>query len=194
MATQPQHLYSPEEYVALEQRLGVKHEYHAGQVFEMAGASAPHCRLQVTLAAEVQTRLRGAACAAYSSDFRVVVERADFATYPDLSIISGRPQPANGFKHSCTNPNVLIEVLSPGTERYDRGAKFDRYRKLPSLREYILISQHEAAIDLYRLENGKWVLYPLRGEDAILSLTSPGIEIPLRDIYFDVALEEAEEG
>ena len=194
MAALPQRLISPEEYVALEQRLGVKHEYHAGQVFAMAGGSGRHARLQVNIATEVNTRLRGTSCAAYSADFRVVVESANVATYPDLTIICGRPQRARAFKHSCTNPTALLEVLSPGTEGYDRGAKFEHYRKLPSLREYVLISQHEAAIDLYRLENGKWVLYPFRGEDAILSLISAGIEIPLRDIYFDVPFEDAEEG
>ena len=194
MAALPQRLISPEEYVALEQRLGVKHEYHAGQVFAMAGGSGRHARLQVNIATEVNTRLRGTSCAAYSADFRVVVESANVATYPDLTIICGRPERARAFKHSCTNPTVLLEVLSPGTEGYDRGAKFDRYRKLPSLREYVLISQYEAAIDLYRLENGHWILHELRGEDAVLSLTSAGIEIPLRDIYFDVPFEDAEEG
>ena len=194
MATQPLHLLSPEEYVALEQKLGVKHEYHAGQVFAMAGASGPHSRLQVNVTVEIGSRLRGTRCKAYSSDFRVVIESADLATYPDLSIVCEPVEPAKRFKHSCTNPTVLVEVLSPSTESYDRGAKFEQYRKLPTLREYVLVSQREIAIDLFRLENGHWVLHPFRGEDAILSLTSAGIEIPLRDIYFDVPLEDAEQG
>ena len=179
MAALPQRLISPEEYVALEQDLDVKHEYHAGQVFAMAGGSGPHSRLQINLAMEVESRLRGTSCTAYSADFRVVVESADLATYPDLTIVCGPPQSAKAFKHSCTNPTVLVEVLSPRTERYDRGAKFDHFRVLSSLREFVLVSQREVAIDLHRLENGKWVLYPFRGEDAILSLTSAGIEIPL---------------
>lgn len=187
------HLLSPEEYVALEQKLGVKHEYHDGQVFAMEGVSAPHSRLQVTLAAGVQTRLRGASSSAYSSDFRIVVEAANLAVYPDLSVICGPPLRAKAFKHSGTNPTVLFEVLSPETESYDRGAKFEQYRKLPTLREYVLVSQREIAIDLFRLENGRWVLHPFRGEDAVLSLTSAGIEIPLRDIYFDIPFEDAEQ-
>ena len=194
MATQPQHLFSPEEYVALEQRLGVKHEYHAGQMFAMAGGSAPHSRIQINLAREVDERLTGTSCTAYSSDFRIVIEEADVGTYPDLSIVCGPLQTAAMFKHSCTNPSVLIEVLSPSTERYDRGAKFMQYRKLRSLREYVLISQREAAAEVFRLENGHWVLYESRGEGAVLSLSSAGIEIPLRDLYRNVPFEDAEQG
>jgi Uma2 family endonuclease len=193
MATLPQHRISPDEYVALEQQLGVKHEYHDGQVFAMSGASGTHSRLQVNITVEVGTRLRGTSCAAYSADFRVVIETGDLATYPDLSIVCGKVQRAKAFKHSCTNPTALIEVLSPSTERYDRGAKFEQYRKLDSLREYVLVSQHGIAVDLFRLENDHWVFYPIRGEEALLSLTSAGIEIPLRDIYRDVNFEDAEE-
>jgi len=194
MATQPQHLFSPEEYVALEQRLGVKHQYHAGQVFAMPGGSGPHSRLQINLAVEVDTRLRGTSCTTYSADFRVVVESADLATYPDLTIVCGPLQRSKAFKHSCTNPTVLIEVLSPSTERYDRGAKFMQYRKLGSLREYVLVSQREAAAEVFRLENGHWVLYESRGDGAVLSLSSAGIEIPLRDLYRNVSFDDAEEG
>jgi len=192
MASVPQPRLSPDEYIALEQRLGIKHEYHDGQVFAMSGASALHARLQLRIGGLVDARITGTPCTAYSADFRVVIEKADMATYPDISIICGRVQPAAAFKHSCTNPVTLIEVLSPSTERYDRGAKFEQYRKLDSLREYVLVSQHEVAIDLFRLENGHWVLYPLRGEDAVLSLTSAAIEIPLRDIYRDVNFADAD--
>lgn len=185
---------SPEEYVALEQKLGVKHEYHDGQMFALAGASLPHGRIQVNLARRVDEGLAGNSCSAYPSDVRVVIEAADMATYPDLSIVCGPEQRAKAYQHSITNPTVLFEVLSPSTERYDRGAKFEQYRKLQSLREYVLVSQHEAAIDLFRLEDGHWVFHELRGPDAVLSLTSAGIEIPLRDIYFDVPFEEAEQG
>ncbi|MSV31649.1 MAG: Uma2 family endonuclease [Bryobacterales bacterium] len=192
MATQPLPRISPEEYVALEQKLGVKHEYHAGQMFAMAGVSLPHGRIQMNLAYRVTGALMDAPCSAYPSDVRVVIEAADMATYPDLSIVCGPDQPAKSFRHSITNPTVLIEVLSPSTERYDRGAKFEQYRKLESLREYVLISQDAMAVDLFRLENGKWVFHPLRGEATVLSLVSAGIEIPLRDIYRGVNFEDAE--
>ena len=122
-----------------------------------------------------------------------MVESADLATYPDLTIVCGPPQRAKAFKHSCTNPTVLIEILSPRTERYDRGAKFMQYRKLGSLREYVLVSQREAAVEVFRLDNGHWVLYESRGEGTVLSLTSAGVEIPLRSIYFNVPFEDAEE-
>lgn len=193
MATLSQHRISPDEYVALEQQLGVKHEYHDGQMFAMAGGSFAHGRIQINLARRADEALSSGPWAAYPSDVRVVIEAADMATYPDLSIVCGEPRRANKVKHSIANPTVLIEVLSPSTERYDRGTKFEQYRKLDSLREYVLISQHEIAIDLFRLENSHRVLYPLRGEESMLSLTSAGIEIPLRDIYRDVNFEDAEE-
>jgi Uma2 family endonuclease len=192
MASVPQPRVSPEEYVELEQKLGLKHEYHDGQMFAMSGASGTHSRLQVNATIEVGTRLRGTKCEAYSADFRVVIEAADMATYPDLSVICGPVEPSKRYRNSCTNPTVLIEVLSPSTERYDRGAKFEQYRKLASLREYVLVSQHEASVDLFRLENGHWVLYEVRGEAAVLELSSIGIEIPMSDLYYNVRFEDAE--
>ena len=186
------HLLSPEEYVALERKLGVKHEYHAGQVFAMAGVSVPHARIQMNFAYRLTGALMDSPCSAYPSDLRVVIEAADMATYPDLSIVCGKVERAKAFKHSCVNPTVLLEVLSPSTERYDRGVKFDQYRKLNSLREYVLISQDAMAVDLYRLNSGLWVFHSLRGEEAVLSLASTGIEIPLSDIYRGVNFEDAE--
>ena len=192
MATQPLPRISPEEYVALEQKLGVKHEYHDGQMFAMSGVSRSHARIQVNLTRRVDEALSDSPCNAYPSDLRVVIEAADMATYPDLSIVCGPDQEAKAFRHAITNPTVLIEVLSPSTERYDRGAKFEQYRKLESLREYVLISQDAMAVDLFRLENGRWVFHQMRGEDAMLSLASVGIEILLRDIYRGVNFEDAE--
>ena len=192
MATSPQPRISPQEYVALEQQLGGKYEYHDGQMFAMAGVSLPHGRIQVNLTRRVDEALSDSPCNAYPADVRVVIEAADMATYPDLSIVCGPEQQSKAFGHSITNPTVLFEVLSPTTQAYDRGVKFDQYRKLPSLREFVLISQHAMVVDLYRLENGQWVFHPLRGEEAVLSLNSAGIEIPLREIYRGVRFEDAE--
>ena len=158
----------------------------------MAGVSLPHGRIQVNLTYRVAGALMDSPCNLYPSDVRVVIEAADMATYPDLSIVCGPEQQAKAFGHSITNPTVLFEVLSPTTQAYDKGAKFDQYRKLASLREYVLVSQYAMAVDLYRLENSQWVFHPLRGEDAVLSLKSAGIEIPLRDIYRGVRFEDAE--
>ncbi len=96
------------------------------------------------------------------------------------------------FKNSCTNPTVLFGVLSPSTEAYDRGAKFQQYRKLSSLREYVLVSQSEYAVDLFRLEDGHWLYFPIYGEEAVLSLASVGIEITLGDLYRNVSFDAVE--
>jgi len=192
MASAAQPRISPAEYIALEQQLGVKHEYHDGLIFAMSGVSLPHGRIQMNLSYRVTGALLDSACNAFPSDVRVVIEAADMATYPGLSIVCGEPRQSKSFKHSVVNPTVLFEVLSPSTERYDRVTKFDQYRKLESLREYVLISQESMSVDLYRLENGHWTFYPMRGADALLSLASADIEIPLSDIYRGVNFEDAE--
>ena len=183
---------SPEEYVELERKLGRKHEYCAGRMVEMPGASATHAQLQVHLTCCLDQREAGGRFSVYSSDFRIVIEVGNMATYPDLSIVCGPVRASQRYRHSCTNPTVLFEVLSPETERYDRGAKFEQYRKLESLREYVLVSQHAASVDLFRLENGHWVLYEVRGQEAVLELTSIGIEVPMADLYYNVRFEDAE--
>lgn len=193
MGTQTPMRLSPEEYVVLEAKLREKHEYRDGQMFAMPGASGGHARLQVIAAAEIAVRLHESNCVPYSSNFRIVIEEARLATYPDLSVVCGPVVPAKRFKHSCTNPTLLLEVLSPSTERYDRGVKFEQYRKLETLREYVLISQHAMAVDLFRLENGHWVLYESRGPEAVLELSSIGVQIPMADLYRNVRFEDAEE-
>jgi Uma2 family endonuclease len=192
MASLPQHRISPEEYVALEEKLGGKFEYHDGQIFAMSGGSPVHARLQVMLARRIDEKLDGSPCTVYSSDLRVVIDTADMSTYPDLSIVCGPIVPAPRYQHSCTNPTVLFEVLSPSTEAYDRGTKFEQYRKLSTLREYVLVSQTEPAVDLFRLEDGRWIFLPIRGLDAVLELASVNIAVPLADIFRDISFDDAE--
>lgn len=192
MASLPQHRMTPEEYVALEEKLGAKLEYHDGQIFAMSGASSNHSLVLVNLTSEVSPRLRNKGCRAFLNDFRVVIEVADMATYPDLSIVCGPVVPAPRYQHSCTNPTVLFEVLSPSTEAYDRGTKFEQYRKLATLREYVLVSQTEPAVDLFRFEDGRWSFLPIRGLDALLELTSVPLALPLADLYRDIAFDAAE--
>lgn len=194
MTTPPRARLSPQEYVELEQELGAKHEYHDGRMFAMAGGSSAHALLPSNLAIEVGSRVRGTPCRVYSSDLRVVIETTGTATYPDLSVVCGDPQEAGPFRHSCINPAILFEVLSPGTERYDRGATFEQYRKLGTLREYVLVAQDAHAVDVFRLENGHWVLYELRGPEAVMELNSVGARVPLRDLYSGVRFEDADQG
>ena len=113
---------------------------------------------------------------------------------PPLSVVCGDPQESAPFRHSCNNPTILFEVLSPGTERDDRGAKFEQYRKLGTLREYVLVAQDMRAVDVVRLENGHWVLYELRGPEAVMELASVGAGVPLGDVYAGVRFEDADRG
>ena len=190
MATVLQPSFTPEEYVALENQSEIKHEYHAGRMYAMSGASMPHNEIQVNLYREVSTKLKGSSCKSYPSDLRIWIEEAGSMTYPDLSIFCAKPTSVKGLSNSFVNPICIIEVLSPSTESYDRGKKFDIYRQIPTLQEYVLIAQSEPAADLFRRQaNGNWDYVPLRGVNAVLELTSASIQLPLSEIYFGITFD-----
>ncbi len=139
MAAAPRTLLSHEEYFALERDSEEKHEYVAGEIFAMVGGSSTHSEISGNTITTLNLQLRGRGCKVYTSDLRVSIQRLNIYTYPDVTVVCGERQfDGNG---GLLNPAVLIEVLSPATERYDRGKKFMRYQRLASLREYVLISQ-----------------------------------------------------
>ena len=190
MATVLQPSFTPEEYVVLENQSEIKHEYHAGRMYAMSGASMPHNELQMNLYREVSTKLKGSSCKSYPSDLRIWIEGDGSMTYPDLSIFCATPTSVKGLSNSFVNPICIIEVLSPSTESYDRGKKFDIYRQISTLQEYVLIAQSEPAVDLFRRQaNGNWDYVPLRGVNAVLELTSASIQIPLSEIYFGITFD-----
>lgn len=191
MATVPQPWFTPEEYVVLEDQSEMKHEYHAGRMYAMSGASMPHTEIQVNLYREVSFSLKGTPCKMFPSDLRIWIEADGSMTYPDLSIFCAKPTSVKGLTNSFVNPICIIEVLSPSTESYDRGKKFDIYRQIPTLQEYVLIAQSEPAVDLFRRQqNGHWDYVPIRGINAILELTSASIQIPLGEIYLGITFDE----
>ncbi|HEX8521457.1 MAG TPA: Uma2 family endonuclease [Tepidisphaeraceae bacterium] len=196
--------YTLEEYFKIERMSREKHEYRDGyivnlnEVVAMAGSGVDHSRISANVAAALVTRLRGGSCAVFSSDLRVRIPRKVLWTYPDATVICGKPEvePIPGVGDTATNPHTIIEVLSPSTESYDRGDKFARYREIPSLREYVLVSQHEPRVEVFHLkEDGAWVFLPVAGLEAQAPLLSLKIEVPLREIYsgvdFPSAAEEA---
>jgi Uma2 family endonuclease len=148
---------SLEAYLAYDDSLDGKSEYFDGEIFDMAGVSYAHAVICSNLSAVFYNALKGTGCRASSSDIKVQIEAADSMTYPDLSIVCGTPELAWPRKDILRNPTVIVEVLSPGTDGYDRGGKFRKYKRLRSLREYVLVEQDSVNIDVFFLnEDGVW--------------------------------------
>ena len=179
--TQP--YVTPAEYLAAERKSAEKSEYVNGRVYALAGASRVHNLIGLNTASELRTQLRGRPCEVYVNDMRVKVERTGMYTYPDVVALCKEPQFEDAEVDTLLNPAVIIEVLSPSTERYDRGEKFAHYRRLDSLREYILIGQDTRRVEHYRREGDSWVLTEMSEPDASLVIPSLSCTLRLSDIY-----------
>lgn len=177
---------TPMEYLAIERSASTKSEFYDGEMFAMAGGTALHSLIGTNVAGEFRNKLRGKHCVPYNADLRIQVQATGLFTYPDLSVICGPLQFADA-DDTVTNPSVLVEVLSPSTEAYDRGQKFLQYRQIPSLREYLLVSQHEPLLELFvRQDNNLWSLREAAGLDARLEIPSLEITASLAEIYANV--------
>ncbi len=174
------------EYLAFERAAQTKHELLDGEVFAMSGASEAHNLISMNTGAALHTQLRGRSCKVYPSDMRVKTPDSLY-TYPDLSVVCGDSKFSDEEFDTLLNPTVLIEVLSPSTERYDRGRKFQAYRGIPTLREYLLIAQDSPHIEHYtRQPDDRWVLTEAVGMGATLSLAAIGCTLALTDVYEQV--------
>ncbi len=160
-----------------------KHEYLRGEVFEMAGGTPEHARLQSRMAAELGRLLSGRPCEAFSSDLRVRVVETNLATYPDLSVICGKVETSADDEDAATNPTVIVEVLSDTTEAYDRGEKFAHYRHLSSLREYVLVSQRTQRLEVFRRTGERGWEYEDKGPGETMRLRSLDIDIAVDAVY-----------
>lgn len=192
-------LYSPEEYLELERKSETRHEYFDGViypldgvVYAMAGESLSHSQICINLAGEVRAILKGKPCQALSPNMKVRAEGKGMYAYPDLTIVCGEPIFHDKQKDVLLNPKVIIEVLSPSTERYDQTKKFFRYRKeLPSLTDYVLIYQDAPFIEHHEKQaDGRWTHNAADGTDDILQIPSIEIELSLSEIYDRVKFEE----
>jgi Uma2 family endonuclease len=187
---------TPEEYLAREVVAEAKSEYRDGNPYAMAGASRAHNLIAGNTFAQLHARLSGRPCETYMSDMRVKVSRTRLYAYPDVVVVCGAPRFEENQGESLLNPTVLIEVLSPSTEAYDRGAKFTHYRRLDSLREYILIAQDHVHVEHYQRRGDQWLLTEFTTLDESLTLPVLDCQIPLREIYarvdFPAATESAE--
>ncbi len=182
---------SPEEYLAAEREAEYKSEYYAGEIVAMTGASESHNLIVANTITSLNVQLRGRPCRVYPSDLRVQVAARNAYVYPDVEVVCREPQFADEQRDTLTNPTLLVEVLSPSTEGYDRGRKWEHYRRLSSLQEYLLIAQEKRRIEHYlRREGGYWLFSEAREEDAVVELPTIRCTLALRDVYDKVPLEE----
>jgi len=172
------------EYLAFELKAERKSEFYDGEMFLMAGASREHNILSRNLTAELHLRLKGGSCQVFHSDLRLKVDRTGLWCYPDLMIVCGAPEFAAENRDTLTNPKVVIEVLSDSTERYDRTTKFRHYKQLPSVQEYVLVSQDEPLVERYtRSPDGTWAQTDFVGLDVDMVLATVQVSVPMADVY-----------
>jgi len=192
MSTQPVPYVTPEEYLEAERVAAFKSEYVSGQVWAMSGASRAHNTIASNLIIVIGTATRGTDCQVFGSDMRVLVQGNNTYAYPDITVVCGEQRYSDTLADTLTNPTVLIEILSPSTAQYDRTVKFIKYRRLPSLREYVLVHQDARRIEHFVRYDDIWVDGEAQGEAAALELASVGITLPLADIYDRVPFAPAD--
>jgi Uma2 family endonuclease len=174
---------SPEEYLEGEKISEIRHEYSNGQIYAMSGASKPHNLIALNLEAALRLHLRGSPCQVFMEAVKARVKTAkeEHYYYPDVQV-SCVAKPEEAYYES--NPKLIIEVLSPSTERRDRAEKFYFYRKLPALEEYVLVAQDTRRVEIYRRASG-WELELVAAEEAAFLLRSVGLELLLSQVYED---------
>ena len=192
MATQPKTFLTPEQYLEIERKAEYKSQYWQGEMFAMSGASRFHNLLAVNLVRETSGQLRRRACEAYGSDMRVRTCPKGLYSYPDLSVC-GKPEFADAAFDTLENPTLIAEILSVSTEAYDRGEKFEQYRSIPSLKQYLLVTQDRAHVELYtRQADGRWVFSEATGLDQSMEMESIGCRLALKDLYDKVDFTPAD--
>jgi Uma2 family endonuclease len=187
MIAQPDRVWTVDEYLRFERASESKHEYTNGTVHAMAGASAAHNTITGNIFASLHGQLRSRPCTLFPSDMRLKIPQEHSYTYPDIAVVCGEIVYDDSEQDTLLNPTVLIEVLSPSTEMYDRGKKSQRYRMLPSLREYLLVAQDIPYIEHFvRYSDHQWLLSDVRSTQTALLLPSIDCTLLFSDIYAKV--------
>jgi Uma2 family endonuclease len=188
---QSQERFTLDEYLHFERASEGKCEYLQGRIYAMAGASPEHSTITFNLSGLIFPQLEGKPCRGFSADMKVRTAPEGLYTYPDVTVLCGEPRYHDEKRDILINPTLLIEVLSPSTEAYDRGLKFQYYREIESLTHYLLVAQDQPRIEYYVYEEGQWILREARGPGAELVLPSLGITLPLARVYRDIVFPPA---
>jgi Uma2 family endonuclease len=185
MASQPNILLTAEEYLALEEKAEYKSEYFDGEMFAMSGVSLPHDTIVGNIFATLHNQLKGGPCRAHTSDMRVAASTTRAYVYPDVSIACKDAKYIRRGTDNLLNPVAIIEVLSPTTEPHDRGKKFQWYKGIASLKEYVLVSQDEVLVERFLRQDagGDWLYSSFTSLDDSLVLGSAPATLKLRDLY-----------
>lgn len=184
MSAEPQRRLTVEEYLALERESETRHEYLDGEVFAMSGASREHNLIGTNLVGALYSQLKRHGCEQYANDMRVHIPATGLYTYPDLVVVCGEPRFEDDERETLLNPNLIVEVLSPSTEDYDRGRKFAHYRSVPSLQIYLLAAQDRAHVEVFtRQPDGRWLLWETDDLGDSIELPEAGAILAMAEIY-----------
>ncbi|MFM9058716.1 MAG: Uma2 family endonuclease [Planctomycetaceae bacterium] len=192
MSTAEKRRLTAAEYLALEVASDVRHEFLDGEMFAMSGGSLWHNLIKDNFAFALRNRLSGRGCRVVTSDQRLKVDATGLYTYPDVIVFCGAPAMEDGVHHTLTNPVLVIEVLSDSTEKYDRGLKFGHYRRLPTLREYVVVAQDRTSVEAFLRRADEpdaagtvdhWLLSAATDPAAEIHLGSLDVTVPLTEIY-----------
>ena len=193
MNIQPQEktIMTPAEYLVIERAsLDIKHEFYDGEIFAMVGAGRNHVRINANLTAKLHNKfeINNNHCEVWPNDMRVKIENG--YVYPDIVVTCDDAAFEDNEFDTLINPVVIMEILSDSTELFDRTKKFSHYRKIPTLQEYILVSQHEYWVEKYTRQNDIWGYQSYEGIDQTLKIESADCELPLSEIYLNVEFEK----
>lgn len=196
MASVPKTYWTAEQYLTRERRAEFKSEFFRGETFAMAGASAKHNLIVLNCGAVLREQLKERPCVVYPSDLKLEVRATGLITYPDLTVVCGKPEFGYDRGDVLHNPIVIVEVLSESTESYDRGKKFEHYRLIPSLRHYILVSQDRVSVEVFTRQptsdsrEDAWLLNASTKLEEALALSAIGCQLPLSEVFAKVDLTE----
>ncbi len=183
-------IYTPEEYLALEEKAEHRSEYWNGQIIKMSGGTGNHNSITLNIAAELKNKLRDK-CRTFAIDVKVWVDMWNSYAYPDVFVICKEPQYYKKRRDIFTNPSLIIEVLSNGTKIFDKGEKFLAYQTLESLQEYIMVDQYKCIVEQYtKQQDGDWTYKATIGQDSEINLYSVNKILKLIDIYDLIDFEE----
>lgn len=174
---------TPEEYLTFERKAIIKHEYRKGHIVAMSGASRTHSFITGDIFGELREQLKGKKCEVHSSDMRVRILSTNAYFYPDVVVSCEEPSFEDNVYDTLLNPRVIIEVLSPSTEGFDRGEKFEFYKQLLSLQEYLLVAQDQIKVEHFSRHNSEWILTAYCNVAEVVLLSSIDCELQLREVY-----------
>ncbi len=183
VAPVPRHRYTLEDYLGVEEMSAVRHEYLNGEIFAMAGGTPEHAALAAAVLVLLGRKLEGPPCRPYSADLRIRVLETGLATYADASVICGEPTRDPASPTHVTNPTVIVEVLSPSTEDYDRGEKREHYQRIASLQHYVLVAQDRRRVDVFsRAADGQWE-HRTHAAGDVVALATPEVSFAVDALY-----------